>query len=192
MLKPFSSLIDLSTGFLKDYDNKVERRLSNLKGMFSDNESFESMLASGDTLVYEVFEKKVPEESGQLAHAVTVIYPGKVGIEYFMTKGHFHVKEPTAELYLGIKGQGGIITQDKEGNSQYLDMSVGSLVYVSPYWAHRTVNTSDEPFSFLAVYPAEAGHDYGTIEKMGFPKLVVEQDGQTSLVDNPKFIKKTS
>lgn len=187
MIESFISLVDFSTGTLKDFDNKVERHLSDLKGMFSDNQSFETSLADENALVYEVFEKQVPEETGQLAHAVTRIYPGKVGSEYFMTKGHFHVKEPTAELYLGIKGQGGIILRDKDDKFQYFEMKAGSLVYVSPYWAHRTVNTAGEPFSFLAIYPAEAGHDYGSIEEKGFPKLVVEQDGQPNLIDNPKF-----
>lgn len=188
MLKPFASLVDFATGTLKDYDNKIERRLSDLEGMFNNESSYKTMLAQEDTLIYEVLEKQVPEEAGQLAHAVTIIYPGKVGNEYFMTKGHFHQKEPTAELYLGIKGLGGIILQDKEGNSNYFEIRPGSLVYVAPYWAHRTVNTSDELFSFLAIYPAEAGHDYGTIEAIGFPKLVVEQGGQPNLIDNPKLM----
>jgi len=186
-VEPFASFLDSASGLLREYDNKVERRLSNLDGIFSDDTSFAQLLAAEDSVVYEVFEKEVPAEQGQLAHAVTVIYPGKVGAEYFMTKGHFHQKEPTAELYLGVKGQGGIIMQDKEGKISYLEMRPGSLVYVAPYWAHRTVNTGSEPFSFLAIYPADAGHDYGTIEKIGFPKLVVEQEGKPVLTDNPRY-----
>jgi glucose-6-phosphate isomerase len=35
------------------------------------------------------------------------------------------------------------------------------------------VNTSEEPLVFFAVYPGQAGHDYGTIEKTGFPQRVL-------------------
>ncbi len=187
MLEPFASFVNLSTGILEKYDNKLERRLSNLKGIFNDEKAYENMLAKEDTMVYEVYEKEVPVEAGQLAHAVTVIHPGKVGNEYFLTKGHFHVIEKTAELYLGVKGQGGIIMQDKQGNTRYLEMQAGTLVYVSPYWAHRTINTGNEPFSFLAIYPAEAGHDYGTIEETGFPKLVIDKGSGPVLTDNPRY-----
>ena len=31
------------------------------------------------------------------------------------------------------------------------------------------------------VYPGHAGHDYGSIEKQGFRKLVVERDGTPTL-----------
>lgn len=158
-----------------------------MAGIFADSEAYDKLLAKENTLVYEVFEKQVPEEEGQLAHAVTIIHPGKVGDEYFLTKGHFHTKENTAELYLGIKGQGGIIMQDKVGRISYLEMRSGTLVYVAPFWAHRTVNTGSESFSFLAIYPADAGHDYATIEQKGFPKLVVEKEGNPTLVNNPKF-----
>ena len=48
-------------------------------------------------------------------------------------------------------------------------MRPGTVAYVAPCWAHRTVNTGSEPFVFLAVYHGDAGHDYGTIETEGFP-----------------------
>jgi glucose-6-phosphate isomerase len=52
-------------------------------------------------------------------------------------------------------------------------MGPGTVAYVPPNWAHRTVNTGEEPFVFFAVYPGQAGHDYGTIEKTGFPQRVL-------------------
>ena len=39
------------------------------------------------------------------------------------------------------------------------------------------------------VFRADAGHEYGTIEKKGFRKLVVEQDGKPVIVPNPKWEK---
>lgn len=186
MTQPFASNVDFNSGILEDYDNKVVRKLSDMQGMFADSDKYQKFLENEDSIVYEVFEKSVPEKEGELAHAVTVIYPGKVGDEFYMTKGHFHVVEDTAELYLCIKGSGGIAMETKEGDFKYIEMKPGSLVYVAPYWAHRTVNTGNEEFSFLAIYPANAGHDYGSIEEKGFKKLVVDQNGQPELVDNPR------
>jgi glucose-6-phosphate isomerase len=36
-------------------------------------------------------------------------------------------------------------------------------------------------------YPANAGHDYGTIERNGFRKLVLDSPEGIRIVDNPKF-----
>ncbi|RJQ32873.1 MAG: glucose-6-phosphate isomerase [Actinobacteria bacterium] len=186
---PFASRINFNTGVLEQYDAKVVRKLSDMASMFANDQAYKQAVSAEDELVYEVFEKHVPEEEGQLAHAVTVIYPGKIGDEYFMTKGHFHTKPNTAELYLCIKGRGGIIMSNEQGKVSYLEMVPGSMVYVAPYWSHRTVNTSDEEFAFLAIYPADAGHDYGSIEQTGFPKLVIDKNGKTELIDNPKWNK---
>jgi glucose-6-phosphate isomerase len=48
------------------------------------------------------------------------------------------------------------------------------------------VNTGKEEFIFFGVYPADAGHNYGDIEKRGFAKVVVERDGRPTLLSNPK------
>jgi glucose-6-phosphate isomerase len=88
---------------------------------------------------------------------------------------------------LAIKGEGGIIMQKENGETEFMEMKPGALIYVAPYWAHRTINTSNSDFTFLAVYPANAGHDYGTIEEKGFRKVVVELDGLPTVGDNPKW-----
>jgi glucose-6-phosphate isomerase len=122
-----------------------------------------------------------------LPHCLTVLYPGQVGDEYYMTKGHFHVAMDTAEIYLGLEGEGYLLMQTKEGDSQALEMERGTIAYIPPYWAHRTVNSGKGPLVFFAVWPGHAGHDYGTIEESGFLKLVVERDGQPVLIPNPRY-----
>jgi glucose-6-phosphate isomerase len=64
-------------------------------------------------------------------------------------------------------------------------MERGTIAYVPPHWAHRTVNTGVDSFVFLAVWPGHSGHDYATIEESGFSKLVVERDGRPVLIPNP-------
>ena len=41
-------------------------------------------------VLYEVYEIKRPELAGELMYGISIVHPGKVGEEYFMTKGHFH------------------------------------------------------------------------------------------------------
>ncbi|MBL8133877.1 MAG: hypothetical protein JNL42_18595 [Anaerolineae bacterium] len=73
------------------------------------------------------------------------------------------------------------------GDSQVLEMSAGKVHYVPPRWAHRSVNTSaTEDLVMFFVYPGNAGHDYGTMEQKGFRKLVKEQNGKPTIIDNPR------
>ncbi|ANF22966.1 glucose-6-phosphate isomerase [Thermococcus piezophilus] len=182
---PIGVKIDLETGVILDA-KKLVRRLSDLKGYFLDEKAYEELLKD-DPVVYEVYAIEQEEKDGDLNFATTVLYPGKVGNEFFFTKGHYHSKADRAEIYYAIKGRGGMLLQTPEGKAEWIPMEPGTVVYVPPYWAHRTVNTGDEPFIFLAIYPADAGHDYGSIKGKGFSKLVVEADGDVKVIDNPKW-----
>jgi glucose-6-phosphate isomerase len=144
-----------------------------MKGAYGDLATCEDMVEAGDPLVYEVLQYDVPEEVGQLICCTTVLHPGTVGDEYFMTKGHYHSVRATGEVYLGVSGHGYLLLMTEEGGHSALLMGPGTVAYVPPYWAHRTVNTGEEPFAFLAVYPGQAGHDYGTIEHSGFAQRVL-------------------
>ena len=60
----------------------------------------------------------------------------------------------------------------------------GRMVYVPPFWGHRTVNTGDEPLISFCVCPGEAGHNYGDIEKEGFPERVFKRAGKVEFVSS--------
>jgi len=170
------------------YDNHITRRLSAMKGQYSNAAAFEAMLSKEDILLYEVYELKLPEVAGELLHGISIVHPGKVGDEYFMTKGHFHTVLDTAEVYYCQKGEGYMVMETPEGDWSVEALYPGAVLYVPPCWAHRSVNTSlAEDLITFFVYPGNAGHDYGTIEEQGFRKLVVEQDGEPAIVDNPRW-----
>jgi glucose-6-phosphate isomerase len=143
-----------------------------MRGAYADGDAVEQLIGDGDPVVYEVLQYDVPEETGQLISCTTVIQPGTVGDEYFMTKGHYHSDRATGEVYLGLSGNGYLLLMTEEGGAAATPMAPGTMAYVPPYWAHRTVNTGDEPFVFFAVYPGQAGHDYGSIEQTGFAQRV--------------------
>ncbi len=185
---PFSFGVDVTNARLEKYDNHVIRTLSAMKGQYLDQAAFEAMLADEDSLLYEVYEVKRPEEAGELLHGLSIVHPGKVGEEYFMTKGHFHTVLETAEVYYCLKGEGFMVMETPEGDWAVEELRPGHVLYVPPRWAHRSVNTSrQQDLVTFFVYPGHSGHDYGTIEAQGFRKLVVEEDGQPKIIDNPRW-----
>jgi len=172
LLEPFALSLGLESGDLEPHTTLIVRRASSLRGAFADVQALEETIAHGDPVVYEVRQYDVPEETGQLISCTTVIQPGTVGGEFFMTKGHFHSERDTGEVYVGLSGSGYLLLMTENGGRAGVPMERGTVAYVPPYWAHRTVNTGDAPFVFFAVYPGQAGHDYGTIETTGFPQRV--------------------
>lgn len=180
---PFHVNIDFQTGKVSEPAKVLTRRLSDLKGLFKDQEAYEKMLAEGNPILYDVYEIHVPEEPGHLASCTTIIYPGKVGDEYFFTKGHYHTIEGTAELYTCLQGEGYLLMMTKDGESRAIKMTPGVSAYIPPYWAHRTLNCGDKPFIFHGVWPADAGHDYETIAQTGFKQRVIEQKGKPVVVE---------
>jgi glucose-6-phosphate isomerase len=180
--EPFALALDLATGRLDPYTSHVVRRISDMRGMYADDDAERRLADGDDPVVYEVLQYDVPSDNGQLVCCTTVINPGLVGDEYFMTKGHFHEKRQTGEVYLGLGGRGYLLMFVDGDRVAELELGPGALAYVPPYWAHRTLNVGDEPFSFLAVYAADAGHDYGTIEETGFPRRVVRASSGPAVV----------
>jgi len=184
--KPSVFSFALETGISKDHESS-KRYLSNLKGMVSNENAFEEMIKKENTLVYEFYELGVPEHTGDLAFGTSICYPGKIGDEYFMTKGHFHSVLDTAEVYLCIGGRGLILMESPEGDVSYEVLTPGKMAYVPKRYAHRSINIGLAPFVQFFAFRADAGHDYGTIETKGFRKLVVERDGDFAVIDNPKW-----
>jgi glucose-6-phosphate isomerase len=166
----------------------TKRKLSNMKGMFADEKAYEKAIAAGDPLVYEFYEIGAPEASKDIAFGSSITYPGKVGSEYFMTKGHFHTVLETAEVYYTLSGEGGMLLENPEGDTSFHPLSPGKAIYVPPRYAHRSVNTGTVPLVTFFAFRGDAGHDYGTIETKGYRKLVVEgSGGKPELADNPKW-----
>lgn len=184
---PFSAVVEAATGRLDPATSTIERHLSDMRGFYGDADAEARLLAGGDPVVYEVFQYDVTEATGELFVCTTVLRPGRVGDEYFMTKGHYHQVRDRAEVYFGLKGHGMLLLQTEEGAFTATEMGPGTVAYVPPCWGHRTVNTGDEDFVFLAVYPGDAGHDYGSIETTGFARRVVGVDGTPTLTDNAEF-----
>jgi len=177
-IEPFAVDYDLAAGVMKNPQSHLVRRISDMRGHYRDAAAFDSMVADGDPVHYEVYEHPVPHEYGHLMYCISDLRPGSVGEECFMTKGHYHTRVNTGEIYLALRGRGFMMMKTTDGRCRYEEFAPGRMVYVPPYWGHRSINTGDEPLISFCVYPGDAGHNYGDIEREGFPKRVFRRDGK--------------
>lgn len=188
--EPYSTILDFAKASIKTFKKKVEVKLSDLKDFFQDKNVVNQILSRGDNpVIYQYYEHPQEEIYGNLNFGITIINPGKIGNEYYLTRGHYHAKKEAAEVYMGLRGKGIMIMQNEMGQASHIPISKGTVVYVPPFWAHRTVNVSEEKLSFFYVYPSDAGHNYETIKESGFAKLVIEENKKPKIIDNPKFSK---
>lgn len=172
-LLPFAQQFDLAEGVMHDPQERIVRRVSDMRGYYADGRALEALIAAEhDPPHYETYESPVPEQYGQVKYCISKLYPGTVGDEFFMTKGHYHAVTATAEVYLCLRGRGLMLMKTAEGDCRWEEFAPGRLVYVPPYWAHRSVNTDEEPLISLCLYPGDAGHAYGDIRSEGFPRRV--------------------
>jgi len=188
---------DWLKGFVVDFSSvdglsktasSTKRSLSQMKGMFADSEALDRMICDRDQPVYEFYELGAPEDAGDIAFGTSITYPGKVGKEYFMTKGHFHTILETAEVYYTMSGEGFMLTEDPEGDVVVHPLAPGKTVYVPKRYAHRSVNSGNTPLITFFAFRGDAGHNYATIETKGYRKLIVEgANGKPEIVDNPKW-----
>jgi glucose-6-phosphate isomerase, archaeal len=183
LMQPFSVPVNLTDGTMTEPDRHLVRTAADMRGYYADQAALERLIAEqGDPVHYEVFEKAIPESQGHLLVCISKLLPGRVGDECFMTKGHYHSVRATAEVYLCLRGQGYMMMKTADGRCAAEPMERNRMVYVPPDWAHRSINTGDEPLVSFCVYPAEAGHNYGDIQTEGFPRRVMIRDGATVIV----------
>ena len=177
--------VESSNGEIKGKNIINEKKyLKDLPNIFGDDEAFSDM--NGETLIYEI-QAILPVHDGLeggLFYGKTIIRPGKVGDEYFMTKGHFHQKIDRAEFYWGIEGEGMLLLMDQERNTWAERMYPGSLHYIDGFIAHRTVNIGLSPLLFGACWPSDAGHNYQEIMDNGFSARLKEVHGKPKLISS--------
>jgi len=156
--------------------------LKDISRIFHDEKALEAM--NQEQLAYSVqsWLPVVEGTPGGLFFGTSTVYPGKVGDEYFMTKGHFHKQSDRAEFYWGVQGKGMLILMDRNRNTWAEKIYPGSLHYIGGEIAHRLANTGDEKLIVGACWPSDAGHDYEEIAKNGFSARLVEINGLPKLI----------
>ena len=186
MLFPEGVTIDGRTGDVSPATHRYTKRLGDLRGFFRDSAALDEMLASrGDMPVYDVVDYRKAESD--LCFGTTTMLPGKVGEEFFMTRGHFHSRRDRGEAYYTQSGEGLLLLESRDGQSRLVEMKPGVCAFIPPDWAHRSINTGPEKLVFTWFCATDAGHEYGEILERGMRKLVVDQGGKANVVPNPNF-----
>ncbi|MEX2116726.1 MAG: glucose-6-phosphate isomerase family protein [Bacteroidota bacterium] len=188
MKSPLSTILNITSGSI-DGSPIVSRTLSELSESFADRRAYEAALKGGNPVIYTVTPVKPAEGDGQLHYGLGTILPGKIGNEYFLTKGHAHKRREAAEVYIGLKGKGVLLLENiQTGESSMHELGPNSVVYVPGFTAHRTANTGSEPFVYIGIYPADAGHDYEAIGKKNFRSVIIEQNGKPLMVERKDYL----
>jgi glucose-6-phosphate isomerase len=177
LVTPTVHLLAPESGALSGRSHRYEKRLSELEGIYADANAFSVALLRGDGVVYAVEDYRPSKASGDLCFGVTHMLPGRIGAEFFMTRGHIHAIANRPETYRGETGQGVMLMESPEGEIVTLEVTPGATVYVPPYWIHRSVNTGDVPLVMSFVYPADSGQDYGIIARSNGMKVRIMADG---------------
>lgn len=191
VVPPTLCAVDLSDGSMSGRTGIKRSLIRDLAGLFQDAVAFEGLAsAHGDKVAYEVHEFRPGREAPQeLVFGTSTVQPGRVGVEFFMTRGHIHKRADRPEVYFCQRGRGVLHMETIEGVTRPIAMVPGSVVHVSPFWVHRSVNVGDEPLVTFFCYPADAGQDYAIIERAGGMRTLIVDDGAGDWVevDNPNY-----
>lgn len=179
-LAPLAITFDAAALTLSPEGPTLTRRMADLEGLFADADAWSDAAHGENPVVYTVTSSPVPEIDRELPQSITTILPGTTGGELWMTKGHQHPHHQ-GEIYLALRGAGALLTFDGE-RTEWIEMNPGTIGYIPPGWAHRSINVGDEPYAFLAVYPGGAGHDYGWVLEHGMgSRAYAAADGSVEL-----------
>jgi glucose-6-phosphate isomerase len=181
---PCAVSVPADTGIIARATAHYEKRLSDLRGLFLDAADLERRIREeNDPLCYENYAFNQNQADGDIFFGTTIIYPGRVGSEYHLTRGHYHSKRDHAETYQALSGQGLVLFEREDGTTCSAELTPGKVTYIPPYWAHRSINTGDVPLVFLWTCPVEAGHDYEALGDRGMRQVVVERNGVPTIED---------
>jgi glucose-6-phosphate isomerase len=180
---PEGVIIDPLTGAMSSSTGAYVKRLSEFRGVYRDSKALEAILAGqGDVETYRVVEHRAA--GSDIFFGTTTMQPGKVGDEFFMTRGHYHARRDRGEIYYTQSGQGLLLLQSRQGEVRTVEMKPGTCAFIPPDWAHRSINTGRDRLVFVWCCNQDAGHDYAEIASHGMRQLVLDRAGSVTLVPN--------
>ena len=190
LLEPGVGYVDIASGQLKGASNRYVKTFRDLDGLYEDSAAFDALLAQrADDVAYEVTDYKPSANQGDIIIGVTRMEPGKVGNEFYMTRGHIHARPNRPEMYYGESGLGVMLLESPDGQIRTIEIGPRTMCYVPPFWIHRSVNVGAEPLVMTFAYPADSGQDYDIIARAGGMKSRVVDDGKGGwkAVDNTLY-----
>ncbi|MEK6843843.1 MAG: glucose-6-phosphate isomerase family protein [Nanoarchaeota archaeon] len=145
--------------FENNYDKKEIIKLRDMKNRFKDESNFDD-----NSIIYDVYIKKLsPIQLG-----LTVINPGAINEEFYMTRGHVHSNR-TPEFYILLEGSGVLVMQ-KNNKAQRVNLKKGEITLIPEGYAHRLVNVGKKKLKALTVYQEDSMPNYNIKFKKRFLK----------------------
>ena len=188
--QPRCFTVDVLQGLMLGAGHRYQKKLADLVGMYADTSAFADLVKTrGDEVVYEVTDFKPSDRAGDVIIGVTRMAAGRVGDEYFMTRGHIHAQADRPEMYFVLQGKGVMLMESPQGQTESMEMGLHTLCYVPPYWIHRSINVGIEDLVMLFCYPADSGQDYEIIERSGGMRhrVIARPDGNWGTVSNTTY-----
>jgi glucose-6-phosphate isomerase len=190
LAEPRSCRVDVAAGRLTGGDGHYTKTFDDLAGLYRDEAAFEKLRAerSGE-IAYEVTTYTPGTKASDLITGVTRMAPGKVGAEFFLTRGHIHANADRPEIYYGQAGRGLMQMESPEGEVRIVEVGPQGICYVPPFWIHRSINVGADDLVMMFAYPADSGQDYGIIARSGGLRVRIVDDGAGgwTQVDNPDW-----
>ncbi|MGH9616432.1 MAG: glucose-6-phosphate isomerase family protein [Acidobacteriaceae bacterium] len=176
-------IVDWTNGALTAADLHTSlKTMGELRSIFADRHAANQMPADIEIYRIQAYTPVPAGTEGGLFWGRTILQPGNVGEEFFMTKGHFHRIRNRAEYYFTFQGTGALLLMDEARTTRHQDMFPGSVHYIPGSTAHRVANTGSTPLVFSACWPSDAGYDYETIDREGFSARMLLRGGKPVLV----------
>ena len=176
--QPTAHLIDTASGGMSGSTGYYEKKIGELSDLYGDTEAFKELRKRrGEEIAYQVRDVKPQVAHGGLIFGTTLMQPGKVGAEFFMTRGHLHARADRPETYCGMSGVGVMLLETPEGDVKTMEIAPNVLIYVPPMWIHRSVNVGSDPLVMGFCYPADAGQNYQIIAESGGMAVRIVQGG---------------
>jgi glucose-6-phosphate isomerase len=170
--------VSVDTGLLVNGDGHYRKTYRDLTGLYADADAFSRLLETkADDVAYEVTSYTPGSKVSDLIMGVTRMAPGKVGREYYLTRGHIHATGDRPEVYYTLSGRGIMQMESPGGEVRLVEMGPQDICYVPPFWIHRSVNVGSGDLVMFFSYPSDSGQDYGIIERSNGMRVRIMDDG---------------
>ncbi len=194
--EPVGCTVRVADGLMTGATGRYTKTFGDLAAVYADEAAYAAMLPTlRDTVVYEVSEFRPSTAAGDMIFGVTRMVPGKVGREFFMTRGHIHANANRPEVYYGQAGTGVMLMESPNGETRTMVIAPQTVCYVPPFWIHRSINTGGADLVMMFCYPADSGQDYDIIARSGGMRVCIVDDDSASgwkAIDNPRYRARTA
>ena len=114
-IDPILADLKIIAGNFPQATGHYSKTFDELEGMYENEQEFQKMLPKWrNRVVYEVWEHRASKNKGDLVFGTSVMKPGCVGDEFFLTRGHQHQKAYCAETYFCLSGKGVILMESPD------------------------------------------------------------------------------